>query len=96
MCALRAMPKNLQLGQIEISKLSISLDAVHITTEKTSVEYKIDRKVINVSEQIIAEGGNATDAIKNLPSVETSLEGDIKLRGSANFTLLIDGKPTPY
>jgi outer membrane receptor protein involved in Fe transport len=86
--------ENLQLGQIEISKLSISLDAVHITTEKTSVEYKIDRKVINVSEQIIAEGGNATDAIKNLPSVETSLEGDIKLRGSANFTLLIDGKPT--
>uniref|UniRef100_UPI0040478AF5 outer membrane beta-barrel protein n=1 Tax=Mariniflexile sp. TaxID=1979402 RepID=UPI0040478AF5 len=41
-----------------------------------------------------SQGGNATDVIKNLPSVTVDGLGDISVRGSKGFTVLINGKPT--
>lgn len=84
----------ISLPDIYLSKSFYSLDGVNIVAETAPVEYKIDKKIVNVSKQLNASGGNATDALKNIPSIETTLDGDIKLRGSSNFTLLIDGKPT--
>jgi outer membrane receptor protein involved in Fe transport len=38
-------------------------------------------------------GGNAADALQNVPSVQVDGDGNVMLRGSADFTLLIDGRP---
>ncbi|MFH2094093.1 MAG: TonB-dependent receptor, partial [Bacteroidota bacterium] len=60
------------------------------------IEYKIDKKVINVSQDIVADGGTAIDVLENTPSVNTDIEGNVTVRGSSNFTVLIDGKPTIF
>lgn len=86
--------QQINLGSLMLQKTNYEIDEVQISGERVSVEYKIDKKVVNVSKQLSAAGGTATDAIRDIPSVETSLDGEIKLRGSSNFTLLIDGKPT--
>jgi outer membrane receptor protein involved in Fe transport len=70
------------------------LNEVEIVAEELGVEYKIDRKVINVSQQLTAASGNAVDILENLPSITVDIEGNVALRGSTGFMVLIDGRPT--
>ena len=43
---------------------------------------------------LTAKGGTAADALKTAPSVTVDHEGNVKVRGSSDFTVLINGKPT--
>jgi outer membrane receptor protein involved in Fe transport len=40
-------------------------------------------------------GGSAAKALENVPSITVDIDGNVSLRGSSNFTVLIDGKPSP-
>lgn len=86
--------KDITIGTITLSKAMEMLDAVEITAEKQDVEYMIDKKVVNVSQSIHAASGTAIDVLENTPSVQTDIDGNISLRGSSNFTVLINGKPS--
>jgi outer membrane receptor protein involved in Fe transport len=80
---------NITLGNSEIK-----LDDVTIVGEKSRVQYKIDKKVINPSQDIAASSGTAVEILQNTPSVNVDIDGNVELRGSSNFTVLIDGKPS--
>lgn len=82
------------LGTIYVEQAAQELESVEVTGDRMQVEYKIDRKVINVSKNLNAQGGTAVDALENVPSIQTDIEGNVELRGSSNFRVLIDGKPT--
>jgi outer membrane receptor protein involved in Fe transport len=84
----------IELGEITLRESAQQLDEVEIIADQARVEYKIDRKVINVSQDINAATGTAADVLQNTPSVTVDIEGNVSLRGSENFTVLIDGKPT--
>ena len=58
------------------------------------MEYKLDKRVINVDQNLNTAGGTASDVLEDVPSVEVDDEGNISLRGASNVTLLIDGKPS--
>jgi outer membrane receptor protein involved in Fe transport len=58
------------------------------------VVYQIDKKVVNVSQDLRSAGGTAIEALENIPAVQVDIEGNVSLRGSSSFTVLIDGKPT--
>jgi outer membrane cobalamin receptor len=81
-------------GVIQLERAVIMMDGVDVTSEKPAVEFKIDKKIINVSKDFTAISGTAVDVLQNAPSVTVDIEGNISLRGSTNFTLLIDGRPT--
>ncbi len=87
-------PENVNLGNLGISISSSMLDEVEIVSKSAPVEYRIDKKVINVDKQITAAGGTAVNVLENIPSVQVDVEGNVSLRGSTGFTVLIDGKPT--
>ena len=70
------------------------LEGFEVVAEKDAVEFKIDKKVINVGLDIAAAGGSAVDALENAPSVQVDIEGNVTLRGSGSFLVLIDGKPS--
>ncbi len=82
------------LGELELREAVQQIEEVEIVADQAHVEYKIDRKVINVSQDINASTGTAADVLQNTPSVTVDIEGNVSLRGSENFTVLIDGKPT--
>lgn len=86
--------KTLNLGDIELKQATQELEEVEVVANRSYIEYKIDKKVVNVSQHINAEGGSAADVLENTPSVEVDIEGNVSLRGNSNFTVLIDGKPT--
>jgi outer membrane receptor protein involved in Fe transport len=86
--------KMLDLGKLELKASAMDLDEVSIQADKSMVEYKVDKKVVNVSGNPSLVGGTAADALRDVPSVSVDIDGNVMLRGSGNFTVLIDGKPT--
>ena len=87
--------KNPDAGKIPLKPSVQQLDEVEIIADQSHVQYKIDRKVINVGQDINAATGTAADVLRNTPSVSVDIDGNVSVRGSENFTVLIDGKPTP-
>ncbi len=86
--------KTIDLGKIYLHSSTENLKAVVITAQKEHIEYQIDKKVVNVSQDIMAEGGTAVTALENTPSVQVDIDGNVSLRGSGSFTVLIDGRPS--
>jgi outer membrane receptor protein involved in Fe transport len=85
---------NLNLGTIQLSEDLKALDEVVIVAEKTTVDIRLDKKVFNIGKDLSIRGGNASDVLGNVPSVQVDVEGSVSLRGNENVTILIDGRPS--
>ena len=85
----------LNLGKIEIISVAASLKEVTVTGKKTLLNISIDRKVYNVTQDIMAQSGTASDVLKNIPSVVVDIDGNVSLRGSEAVLILINGRPSP-
>ncbi|TYP72948.1 outer membrane beta-barrel family protein [Aquimarina intermedia] len=86
--------RNFDIGTIELLEEAESLDDVTIVAERTTIEQKIDRKVINVGKDLTTTGGSAAEIMNNISSVNVDQDGNITLRGNQNVRILVDGKPT--
>jgi len=82
------------IGTLELKPATKEIKGVDVVADKARVEFKLDRRVVNVSQEISAAGGSAVDALANTPSVDVDIEGNVSVRGSSDFTVLIDGKPS--
>ncbi|HAS46691.1 MAG TPA: hypothetical protein DCS93_39775 [Microscillaceae bacterium] len=82
------------LGDVKIEATAAKLEAVTVTAEREDIEIKADRKVFNVEKNITSTGGTALEALQNVPSIDVDQDGNVSLRGSANVTVFIDGKPS--
>ncbi|HVE61322.1 MAG TPA: TonB-dependent receptor plug domain-containing protein [Chitinophagaceae bacterium] len=87
--------RNINVGSVEISLLNENLSEVTVTGRRSLLSTSIDRKVYNVSSDIMAQSGTASDILKNIPSVEVDIEGAVSLRGSSGVMILINGRPSP-
>ena len=85
---------SVELGTIELAVSRQNIGTVDVVAERNRVEYKLDKKVINVTNDINAAGGSAVTVLENTPSVEVDIDGNVSLRGSSSFTVLIDGRPS--
>jgi outer membrane receptor protein involved in Fe transport len=86
--------QNVDLGRIELSTTAADLNEVVVQGEKTVMELSLDKRIFNVGKDLANAGGNASDILMNLPSVAVDPDGNVRLRGSANVRILIDGKPS--
>ena len=86
--------KDLDLKVIELEPDATQLAGVEIVGERSTIEYKLDKKVFNVGKDITSKGGNVTDILDNVPSVSVDAGGGISLRGNNNVRILINGKPS--
>lgn len=84
----------LNLGVIKIEGDSELLEGVVIQTQRAAVELKLDKRIYNVGDNAVVKGGNASDVLDNIPSVEVDSEGNVSLRGNESVKVLIDGKPS--
>ncbi len=84
----------IDLGNITMGSANQSLDEVEVVAERQSVEFHIDKKVVSVGKQMTSASLSAVEVLENVPSVRVDIEGNVSLRGSTGFTVLIDGKPT--
>lgn len=86
--------RSIRLPDILMKPATATLKDVNIKASQPRVSYQIDKKVVDVSKDLTAVGGTAIDALQNVPSVNVDLQGNVTLRGSSNFTVLINGRPS--
>lgn len=81
------------IGTVSLSESVSTLNEVEIVAERTTVEQKVDRKVITVGKDLVTSGPTASDIMNNLPSVNVDQQtGSISLRGNQNVRVMVDGK----
>jgi ferric enterobactin receptor len=89
----KSQPKY-DLGTLRLSASATALGEVEVRAEKSTMVLALDKKVFNVGKDLANAGGSATEILSNIPSVSVDAEGGVKLRGSDNVRILIDGKPS--
>ncbi|MFK7971828.1 MAG: TonB-dependent receptor [Bacteroidia bacterium] len=82
------------IGKIELVETVAALDEVVIETDKSTTEFRLDRRVFNVGQDLSSTGASALEVLNNVPSVNVSIEGEVSLRGSQGVQILINGKPS--
>ena len=86
--------ENTDIGNIALNLDVSMLDEVEVRAERTQVEIRLDKKIYNVGQDITVRGGNVSDVLANIPSIDVDFDGNISLRGNNNVTILINGKPS--
>ena len=82
------------LGNIKVEQSEATLSGVTVTTSaKPFFEMGVDRKVFNVDKNIVTTGQTATEVMKQIPSLNVDVDGNVTLRNAAP-TIFIDGRPT--
>lgn len=82
------------IGTIKLIQGDKILDEIVVQGEKSTVEFKLDKKVFNVGQDISSAGMGAMEVLNNVPSVNVDIEGQITLRGNSGVQILINGKPS--
>ncbi|MFK7809734.1 MAG: TonB-dependent receptor [Saprospiraceae bacterium] len=82
------------LGKVALTSDANLLNTVEVRAEKSQLSIALDKKVFNVGKDLANQGGNASDILDNVPSVNVDIEGNVSLRGSANVRILVNGKPS--
>jgi ferric enterobactin receptor len=81
------------LGNLQMMPAMQELQQVVVTASKPTMTVDMEKKVFNVSKDIVSVGGNGMDVLKNIPSVNVDIDGNLTLRGGSP-QLFVDGKPT--
>ena len=80
------------LGDILLEEEAEGLDAVTVIAETSTIQQKVDRKVITIGKDLAATG-SASELMIGIPSVSVDAQtGDISLRGNQNVRVMVDGK----
>ena len=89
--ALNAIDRD--LGNIKLEPNAVSLQEVQIDGSLPVLELRPDKKVYNVDKNPTVTGGTAEDVLKNVPSVNVDIDGNVTLRNAAP-QIFVDGRPT--
>ena len=81
------------LGNIKMTVDTKQLQGVTVAVSSPSVRLSGDKKIFNVEKNIMSVGGTGVDVMRNVPSVNVDIDGNVTVRNSAP-QLLVDGRPT--
>ncbi len=81
------------LGNITLTTDAKVLNTITITANTGQLKMDIDKKTFSVDKNIVSAGGTALDVMKNVPSVQVDIDGNVKLR-NATPQIFIEGRPT--
>ncbi len=70
------------LGNIKLAVDIAQLQGVTVTASPPTLKMDIDKKVYNVEKDLVNAGGTAMDVMKNVPSVNVDIDGNLTLRNA--------------
>jgi outer membrane receptor protein involved in Fe transport len=74
---------------------SNQVQGVTITAPNSQdIKTSIDRRSYSLGKDLQATTGSVADVLRNVPSVQVDVQGNVSLRGDSNVTIMIDGKPS--
>ena len=84
-----------EVGTIRLAASAVALEGLTVTAERREASLAPDRNTYSLRDMPAAAGGNAVDALRNVPSVEVDIDGKVSLRGNENVVVQINGRPSP-
>src|SRR5687767_2600398 len=81
------------LGNLKMEFDEQILGNVTVTATNPGLRLGIDRKVFNVDKNIVSAGGTAVDVMRNVPSVNVDIDGNVTMRNNAP-QIFVDGRPS--
>ncbi len=84
------------LGNLSMKPLEMGISEVEVVASKRQLVYKLDKKIVEASANMMAGGGSAVDILENTPSIRVDAEGEVTFRGSSGFLVYVDGKPSVF
>ena len=91
---LETVADKLDLGAIELAPLSQLLETVTVQGQKKNIIASLEKQVFKTEQFETAKGGTAIEVLRNIPSITINAEGEIMVRGSKGFLILVNGKPS--
>ncbi|MDD3044104.1 MAG: TonB-dependent receptor [Candidatus Delongbacteria bacterium] len=85
---------NINLGDIFLKPSEILLDEIVVKGKADIYTSHLDKKVYNVSKDILSESSSTSEILQNIPSVNVDINGGITLRNTSNITFFVNGKPS--
>ena len=83
------------VGTIVLPTAAQALGEAVIVGQKPVVEVRSDRIVYNADQDVGNAGGTAADVLRKAPLLAVDGDGNVKMRGSGNFKVLVNNKPSP-
>ena len=74
---------------------STLMQEVSINGQRQRISYRLDRQRIDAGQVLTAQGGTAFDVLRAVPGVVVDADGSLSFRGSQEFLVYVDGKPSP-
>lgn len=81
------------LGNIKVKMADQLLGNVTVESSRPGLVLGVDRKIFNVDKNIVSAGGTAVDIMRNVPSLNVDIDGNVTMR-NASPQLFVDGRPT--
>lgn len=90
----KVIDSDTNLGTIFLEPDVSQLNEIVLIADVSTVEFKLDKRVYNVGQDMMVKGGTMSDVLNNVPSVTVDPDGTVALRGNENVRILIDGRPS--
>lgn len=71
------------------------MQEVSVNGQRQRISYRLDRQRIDAGQVLTAQGGTALDVLRAVPGVTIDADGSLSFRGSQEFLVYVDGKPSP-
>jgi len=82
------------LETISLNQTTLQMAGVEVEGDRPLFVQTAEKRVFNVEKNSLSTGGNAIDALRQVPGIEVDPDDNVSLRGSSKVNLMIDGKPS--
>lgn len=82
------------LGTIVMKEDAIQLEEIVVRTERSYIESDLGKRTLFIGSDLANSGSTAINALESLPSVSTTIEGNVNVRGSNNVIIYVNGRET--
>jgi outer membrane receptor protein involved in Fe transport len=82
------------IGRIQLRPLALELEGVEVAAMARTAVNRLDRVSYRAEDFETARGGTAADLLSRLPALYVSPEGEVSVRGTTDFVVYLNGRPT--
>jgi hypothetical protein len=86
--------RTVKLPPIVLLSNGKTLNGVAVTAQRSYIQQKVDRTVVNVGALMSNTGANALEVLEKTPGVLVDADGNITFKGKSGVLIMIDDKPT--
>lgn len=86
--------KKLELANVKMSASKIQLSEVTVSATKPLVKVDLDKIIYDMKSDPEAQASNTLEMLRKVPMITVDGDDKIQLKGSSNFKIYVNGKPS--